>query len=207
MPWVRVHGGWLPRAVCGRGHALCAALRCLWLALVLLLRSPRPPHAVVVDQVAAPLLLLRAASRAKARAPLPVSLPSSIRLNVPSPHRQLLFYCHFPDALLAPRPGGGRLRSCLTSAYRAPLDAAEEAATGCAHRVLVNSKFTAATFGAHFGRLHAAGLRPAVLYPAAALPQPPPGPVPPCCAAAAELAGLGVAGVPPGARAARNDTA
>jgi hypothetical protein len=51
---------------------------------------------------------------------------------------------------------------------------------GCAHAVLVNSRFTAAVFGATFTRLHAAGVRPAVLHPAvdvaafAAVPPPPP---------------------------------
>jgi len=49
---------------------------------------------------------------------------------------QVLFYCHFPDLLLAQR------RSRAHSAYRAPLDYAEQATTGMADRLLVNSHYT-----------------------------------------------------------------
>lgn len=59
--------------------------------------------------------------------------PSSI---APPPARQVLFYCHFPDLLLAQR------QSALRRAYRAPIDALEQATTGRADKVLVNSKFT-----------------------------------------------------------------
>lgn len=48
----------------------------------------------------------------------------------------MLFYCHFPDLLLA------RRRSRLHSLYRLPLDWAEQASTGAADCVLVNSRFT-----------------------------------------------------------------
>jgi len=48
----------------------------------------------------------------------------------------VLFYCHFPDLLLAQR------RSRAHSAYRAPLDYAEQATTGMADRLLVNSHYT-----------------------------------------------------------------
>jgi hypothetical protein len=37
---------------------------------------------------------------------------------------------------------------------------------GMADMILVNSKFTASTFANTFKRLHARGIRPAVLYPA-----------------------------------------
>lgn len=49
---------------------------------------------------------------------------------------RVLFYCHFPDLLLAAR------RSALHSAYRAPLDWVEQESTGAADAVLVNSGFT-----------------------------------------------------------------
>lgn len=49
---------------------------------------------------------------------------------------QILFYCHFPDLLLAQR------RSRAHSAYRAPLDYAEQTTTGMADRLLVNSHYT-----------------------------------------------------------------
>ncbi len=65
-PWVHVHGGWLPRAVFGRLHALLAYARCLLVALAVLCAA-RDFHVVVLDQVSAPIPLLRAASRAKVR--------------------------------------------------------------------------------------------------------------------------------------------
>lgn len=65
-PWLHVHGGWLPRTVFGRLHALCAFVRCLLLALVLLCSRGRF-QVVLLDQVSAPIALLRACSRTKAR--------------------------------------------------------------------------------------------------------------------------------------------
>lgn len=49
---------------------------------------------------------------------------------------QVLFYCHFPDQLLAKR------RSRLHAAYRVVMDGIEESSTGQAHQILVNSSFT-----------------------------------------------------------------
>jgi alpha-1,3/alpha-1,6-mannosyltransferase len=54
----------------------------------------------------------------------------------------------------------------LRRLYRAPLNWIEETTTGMADSVLVNSEFTASTFGSTFARLEARGLHPAVLYPA-----------------------------------------
>ena len=50
---------------------------------------------------------------------------------------RVLFYCHFPDQLLATERSGA-----LKRFYRAPIDWMEEKTTGMAHRVLVNSRFT-----------------------------------------------------------------
>ncbi|MEW5305498.1 MAG: hypothetical protein WDW36_008032 [Sanguina aurantia] len=85
-------------------------------------------------------------------------------LKVLLPRSKVLFYCHFPDLLLAARP------SLLHALYRAPLDAIEQASTGMAHRVLVNSAFTAGVFASTFGRLAAAGVAPQVLHPAVMVP-------------------------------------
>ena len=148
----------------GRGCALCAYVRSLWAALCLVALYPAP-DVVLLDQVAAPIPLLRLLRPAVA----------------------VLFYCHFPDQLLAQR---GARRS-LRAAYRAPLDWAEEAATGAATRVVVNSAFTAAVFAATFATLHARGLRPEVLYPAVALP-----PAPPPPPGRAALVALRAAGAP-----------
>lgn len=48
----------------------------------------------------------------------------------------MLFYCHFPDLLQA------EVGTALHRAYRRPLDWAEEASTGAADTIVVNSRFT-----------------------------------------------------------------
>ncbi|KAH9723124.1 GDP-Man:Man(1)GlcNAc(2)-PP-Dol alpha-1,3-mannosyltransferase [Citrus sinensis] len=73
---------------------------------------------------------------------------------------KVLFYCHFPDLLLAQHT------TFLRRLYRKPIDFVEELTTGMADMILVNSKFTANTFANTFKKLHARGIRPAVLYPA-----------------------------------------
>lgn len=73
---------------------------------------------------------------------------------------KVVFYCHFPDLLLAHHT------TVLRRLYRKPIDFVEEITTGMADMILVNSKFTASTFANTFKRLHARGIRPAVLYPA-----------------------------------------
>ena len=80
------------------------------------------------------------------------------------PRTKILFYCHFPDLLLA-KPA-----SWMHRAYRAPLDALEQASTGMAHRVLVNSEFTKGVFRDTFTALDARGIVPDVLYPAVVIP-------------------------------------
>ena len=78
---------------------------------------------------------------------------------------RILFYCHFPDLLLAQHAGG------LRRAYRAPLDWLEQTTTGMADEVLVNSAYTQRVFADTFRRLHARGVRPGVLHPAVVVPQ------------------------------------
>jgi alpha-1,3/alpha-1,6-mannosyltransferase len=138
---VHVHGGWLPRAVFGRLHALLAYARCLLVALAVLCAA-RDFHVVVLDQVSAPIPLLRAASRAKVRAvasralqaaPVPVPVARCLSSLHAAVAAQVLFYCHFPDMLLATRA------SRLRAAYRAPLDALEQTTTG-----MVRARRTAA---------------------------------------------------------------
>jgi hypothetical protein len=67
---------------------------------------------------------------------LPARHQSSARSERGRAARQVLFYCHFPDLLLVQR------RSRLRALYRAPLNRIEEATTGAADRLLVNSNFT-----------------------------------------------------------------
>ncbi|CAD6262506.1 unnamed protein product [Miscanthus lutarioriparius] len=97
---------------------------------------------ILVDQVSVviPLLKLRASSK-------------------------IIFYCHFPDLLLAQHT------TMLRRLYRKPIDMIEETTTGMADLILVNSKFTAATFARTFSGLHARGIKPGVLYPAVSVEQ------------------------------------
>ncbi|XP_050189222.1 alpha-1,3/1,6-mannosyltransferase ALG2 [Myiozetetes cayanensis] len=132
---VRCAAGWVPRSLCGRGHALCAALRMACLALYVLLLSGESCDAFVCDQVSACIPILRLART----------------------HKKVLFYCHFPDQLLTTR------ESFLKRLYRWPLDWLEEYTTGMADCIVVNSKFTASVFKDTFKSL--SHINPDVLYP------------------------------------------
>jgi alpha-1,3/alpha-1,6-mannosyltransferase len=108
---VRVHGGVIPLRIAGVGQAVCTVARMAALAMAVA-RDREGFDVVVCDIVphAVPLL-----SRTRAR---------------------LVYYCHFPDRLLAASRGGAyRL-------YRVPLDRLEVRAMRAADRVLVNSRFT-----------------------------------------------------------------
>ena len=63
---MHVRGDWLPRTLFGRMHAVLAYARCFIVALAVL-RAAQPFQVVVVDQVSAPIALLRAFSALKAR--------------------------------------------------------------------------------------------------------------------------------------------
>ncbi|KAL3908492.1 MAG: hypothetical protein SGPRY_009777, partial [Prymnesium sp.] len=173
---VRLAGAGIPPHLFGRFHIVCATLRGCAAAIQLILTEPTC-DVVAVDQVAAPIPLLRLAG-------LPV-----------------LFYCHFPDKLLAsplspdnfpassdvplhsppssdkrlpippspdkPIPSSAaplrprvrqalrvRVLSWLKAVYRAPFDLLEELCTGMASDVLVNSAFTASVFASSFRLLH-----------------------------------------------------
>ncbi|KAH8051879.1 sucrose synthase [Aureococcus anophagefferens] len=131
-------GDWLPKRVLGRCYAACAYLRMCYAALYIAATRRRAYDVIIVDQVSICLPLLRLAAP-----------------------KGTLFYCHYPDKLLC-----ASRESRLKRLYRLPLDWAEETTTGCADAVVVNSKFTAATFRAAFSRLAKRGVEPAVLYPA-----------------------------------------
>ncbi|CAL1703269.1 unnamed protein product [Somion occarium] len=81
-------------------------------------------------------------------------------------HTRVVFYCHFPDKLLADgayvedriqRKGG-----LLKRIYRFPMDWLEEATTRQADIILANSNFTARVFQAHFRSIQ---VTPEVVYP------------------------------------------
>ncbi|KAJ1404647.1 Mannosyltransferase ALG2 [Sesbania bispinosa] len=133
---VTVYGSFLPRHIFYRLHALCAYLRCLFVAFCVLSMWPSF-DVILADQVSVviPILKLRRSTK-------------------------VVFYCHFPDLLLAQHS------TFIRRMYRKPIDYVEEITTGLADLILVNSNFTASTFANTFKHLDAKGIRPAVLYPA-----------------------------------------
>jgi alpha-1,3/alpha-1,6-mannosyltransferase len=130
---VRVYGDFLPSHVSQRLRAPCAIARMAYLTCAMALYGDRF-DIIFCDLVSHAMPLLKCFSQAK-----------------------ILFYCHFPDQLLAPR------RHWLYRLYRAPIDRLEALSTGMADRVLVNSRFTAAIFRQTFPHLHKMPLE--VLYP------------------------------------------
>lgn len=139
---IKVAGTWFPRSIFGRAMALCAYIRCILVAFKIAFDSRGEGYDIIIaDQVSAIIPFLKLFTTAR-----------------------ILFYCHFPDLLLAQR------RSPLHSLYRAPLDWIEQTTTGQADSVLVNSKFTRRVFADTFVRLHRRGMVPEVLYPAVRIP-------------------------------------
>ncbi|EEH05194.1 alpha-1,3-mannosyltransferase alg-2 [Histoplasma capsulatum G186AR] len=69
--------------------------------------------------------------------------------------QRILFYCHFPDQLLAKRDEGGVMRQLIKACYRYPFDWFEGWAISAADKVVANSKFTCGVirqvFGDRFG--------------------------------------------------------
>ncbi|KAL4930905.1 GDP-Man:Man(1)GlcNAc(2)-PP-dolichol alpha-1,3-mannosyltransferase [Aspergillus undulatus] len=66
--------------------------------------------------------------------------------------QRILFYCHFPDQLLARRDEGGlTLLAGLKGLYRYPFDAFEGWAISAADRVVANSQFTRGVVQSVFG--------------------------------------------------------
>ncbi|KID96343.1 mannosyltransferase, partial [Metarhizium majus ARSEF 297] len=116
---VRVRGNSIvPPSIFSRLTILCAILRHIHLLLTIHLTgelAALSPRAFIVDQLSAGLPLMR-----------------FLAPDVP-----VLFYCHFPDLLLAQ----GR-QSLVKRLYRVPFDRLEEWSMGFAHAVAVNSKFT-----------------------------------------------------------------
>ena len=133
---VRVLGNTIvPSNLYGRFSILCAILRQVHLALILILSNELDKYdCVFIDQLSACIPVLRLAA----------------------PHLDILFYCHFPDYLLAPRA------SLLKSLYRVPFDWIEAFTTGLAHTIVVNSEFTRSVFAEAFPRIKTV---PKVVYP------------------------------------------
>jgi alpha-1,3/alpha-1,6-mannosyltransferase len=139
-------GRLLPAQIAQRLRAPAAIARAAWAARALA-RAVPPPDVVVCDLVPHVIPLLRRLVRA------PIAC-----------------YCHFPDLLLAPRRRG------LYALYRAPIDRLEAAGLEAAHRVLVNSRFTASIVRATFPRLAIGRIE--VVHPGVDVPETLPAPPP-----------------------------
>ncbi|KAI5814833.1 hypothetical protein BZA77DRAFT_356053 [Pyronema omphalodes] len=133
---IRVAGNTLiPPNILGRFSILCAILRQLHLTLTLLLSGELSTYDYLfIDQLSACIPLIR----------------------IFSPKLAILFYCHFPDYLLAAR------KSLVKRLYRIPFDFLEGATTGKAHAVVVNSNFTKSVFKTAFPGINT---EPRVVYP------------------------------------------
>ncbi|KAK6542807.1 Alpha-1,3-mannosyltransferase-like protein [Orbilia ellipsospora] len=126
-----------PPSILGRFSILCAILRQLHLTFSLLLIDTPISSSTdyfFVDQLSACVPILR------------YFLPDT----------RILFYCHFPDKLLASR------KSLIKSLYRIPFDWIEGFTTGLSDDIVVNSKFTASVFKDAFPRIN---VTPRVVYP------------------------------------------
>lgn len=137
---VRVRGNTIvPPSILGRFSILCAILRQLHLILQITVFTSElrdlEPTRFLIDQLSAGIPLLR--------------------ILIASP--RILFYCHFPDKLLASR------KSFVKKLYRCPFDWLESWSTGCSDGIVVNSKFTRGVFYESFPRLDWVDAR--VIYP------------------------------------------
>ena len=109
---IEVRGSKIPRHIFGFAHIFFALLSNLWLTICCALSSKA--EIFIVDQVSAFIPLLR----------------------LLCPKAKILFYCHFPDLLLANH------NSFLRKLYRLPFDWIEKIGLKCSHLILVNSNFT-----------------------------------------------------------------
>jgi alpha-1,3/alpha-1,6-mannosyltransferase len=134
---VRVRGAFIPAQVRGRFLAPCTIARLAWIA-ARAATARQQFDAIVCDLIPYPLPLLRALAPLRARG---------------GARPKLVYYCHYPDQLLAPARQG------WYGLYRAPLDRLEVPAMHAADLVLTNSAFTA-------GKLTGLGAAsPRVVYP------------------------------------------
>ena len=128
-------------SIASRLTILCAILRHIHLLIHIYLSgelASLAPSAFIVDQLSAGLPLLR---------------------GFLAPSVPVLFYCHFPDLLLAQ----GR-ESALKRLYRIPFDRIEEFSMGFADAVAVNSNFTKSVVARTWPRL-ASHVDTKVVYP------------------------------------------
>ncbi|KII89397.1 glycosyltransferase family 4 protein [Plicaturopsis crispa FD-325 SS-3] len=133
-----------PRSVKGKFHILLAHARQLHLTAHLLLPSSPEYDVYFVDQLSTCIPFLRAFAG-----------------------KRVLFYCHFPDKLLAngafvEDKSARKKVGLLKAMYRFPMDWVEEITTRQADVILANSKFTARIFKLNFTSIKTV---PKVVYP------------------------------------------
>ncbi|KAJ5101908.1 Glycosyl transferase family 1 [Penicillium alfredii] len=151
---VRVRGNTIfPAHVCGRLHILMAALRQLHLTVSLLNElgsadrsrptSEKKDGSVseedcddifIVDQLPACVPVLKTFGRPRT-----------------SRRQRILFYCHFPDQLLARRDEDGSILRLAKLLYRVPFDWFEGWALSASDRVVANSRFSRGVVREVFG--------------------------------------------------------
>lgn len=129
---ISTFGDFLPRGIFGLGYLFFAFLRGIYLSIRLIFLS-KNFDIIVVDQLSLTIPLLRFKKS------------------------KIVFYCHFPDQLLAKRGG------FLKQLYRKVFDALEEYTIRMSDQVLVNSEFTLETFRNTFKTIKN---NPDILYPA-----------------------------------------
>ncbi|KOS47359.1 hypothetical protein ACN38_g1654 [Penicillium nordicum] len=138
---VRVRGNTLfPAHVCGRLHILMAALRQVHLTVSLLgelgIRgTPETTTTTTDDEDGDDIFIVDQ---------LPACVPFLKSFGRPrqSRRQRILFYCHFPDQLLARRDEGGSLLRVTKALYRFPFDWFEGWAMSASDRVVANSRFS-----------------------------------------------------------------
>lgn len=138
---VEVYGDFFPTNLFGKFFIVFANLRQTYLALRLLLSGKAKKYnTFIIDQLSSCIPLLH--------------------LNVDS---KILFYCHFPDQLLAMRT------NLLKKLYRIPFDLFEQFTISAADQVVVNSNFTKQMYFDTFTWLNNV---PDVIYPCVDIAKP-----------------------------------
>ncbi|CAN8071114.1 unnamed protein product [Agarophyton chilense] len=130
----------IPRSIFGRFQAILTSLRCAFVALYVCLFCR--VEVAVVDIVSLPLLVL-----------------SLFRVKT-------LFYCHYPDKLLAKTLTPNSKPYLFKRLYRTAIDSIEAFSLRHATQVACNSRFTAQAFTRTFPKLPT----PTVIYPCVDLP-------------------------------------
>ncbi|OKL57472.1 hypothetical protein UA08_07208 [Talaromyces atroroseus] len=149
---VRVRGNTLfPPLLFGRFHLLMASLRQLHLTVSVLAEMGRTGKKIatssgqekyqndvfIIDQLPACVPILKSLGERYMR--------------TAGGKQRILFYCHFPDQLLARRNEGNLALCLLKEAYRYPLDWFEGWAMSASDKVVANSRFTRGVVRRVFG--------------------------------------------------------